>query len=71
MLVQKVFRLFYKKPSLRPKNIGKGRKRASILNLKVGCGIKNKNSCEKKFNNKVIMFEKTLEFKNGIIICYG
>jgi hypothetical protein len=70
--VQKLFRLFYKKPSLGPKNIGKGKKRVSILNLKVGCGIKNKKTHVKtKFNNKVIMFEKTLEFKNGIIICYG
>jgi hypothetical protein len=67
MLVQKKFRLFYIKPLPRPKNLRKGKKSASILNLKVGCGIKkNLNHVKTKFNNKVIMFEKTLEFKNGI-----
>jgi len=24
-----------------------------------------------KFENKVTMFEKTLEFKQGILLCYG
>ncbi len=49
------------------KNPRKGRKSASILNLKVGCSIKFfLNHVKTKFNNKVIMFEKTLEFKNCI-----
>jgi hypothetical protein len=33
--------------------------------------LKVKNSCQNKVVSKVITFEKTLEFKATILLCYG
>jgi hypothetical protein len=63
--------LIYNKPLFVSKSPRKGSKSESRLVLKVGCGIKNQNSHENIFTNKVIIFEITLKFKNAIIFCYG
>jgi hypothetical protein len=66
MLVQKKIKLFYIKPLPRPKNLRKGRKSASILNLKVGCGINfflnhvKRSLCLKKLLNLKMAFNYLL-----------
>ncbi len=41
------------------------------LALNVGCHFEIKNPIKTKFSSKVIMFQKTMEFKQSIITCYG
>jgi hypothetical protein len=69
MWMWKKFKLVYRKPLLKPKSLLKEGKNGGVLNLKMECGIEIfflilKN----RFVSKVITFDKTLEFKNSIIL---
>ncbi len=69
MWMWKKFKLVYRKPLLKPKSLLKHGKNGGVLNLKMECGIESLNFFLKtRFVSKVIMFDKTLEFKNSIIL---
>lgn len=68
----KKFRLVYRKPLPKPKSLEKGRENGNRLVFERKMWHqKLKTFIKTIFTSKVIMFEKTFEFKNAIFFCYG
>jgi hypothetical protein len=64
-------KLLYKKLLHGLKNLVEVGKNGRRLVLNVGCRFKIKTLIKTRFASNIIMFEKTLEFKQVIITCYG